>query len=127
MPDASAAVEYLLRTDRGQAAATVLDTENLVAPELLDAEVLSILRRHVQRAVLTVERAEVALDLLATWRVRRLAHLPLLQAAWAHRDNYSAYDALYVAAAQTFGARLVTGDARLVRAPRPPGLEVTLV
>jgi len=31
-------------------------------------------------------------------------------------DNVSAYDAFYVALAQTLGARLITTDARLARA-----------
>jgi predicted nucleic acid-binding protein len=45
--DASVAVEYLLRTPLGLAAAGILDNASLVAPELMDAEVLSVLRRAV--------------------------------------------------------------------------------
>ena len=45
--DASIAVEYLLRTPLGLTVADVLDDASLVAPELIDAEVLSVLRRAV--------------------------------------------------------------------------------
>ena len=45
--DASVAVEYLLRTPVGLAAANLIDDALLVAPELMDAEVLSVLRRAV--------------------------------------------------------------------------------
>jgi predicted nucleic acid-binding protein len=40
----------------------------------------------------------------------------LLAAAWELRDNVAARDALYVAAAVSMGAKLVTTDQRLARA-----------
>ena len=45
--DASAAVEYLLKTPVGLAMADTIESGSLVAPELIDAEVLSTLRREV--------------------------------------------------------------------------------
>ena len=39
--DASVAVEYLLKTPVGLAMADTIDNASLVAPELIDAEVLS--------------------------------------------------------------------------------------
>ena len=42
--DASVAVEYLLRTPLGVAVADLLDSASLTAPELMDAEVVSVLR-----------------------------------------------------------------------------------
>ena len=41
--DASIAVEYLLRTPLGLTVAEMMEAASLVAPELLDAEVLSVL------------------------------------------------------------------------------------
>jgi len=41
----------------------------------------------------------------------------LLGRAWELRYNLSAYDACYVALAEVLGARLVTADQSLVRAP----------
>ncbi len=45
--DASAAVEYLLRTELGLRLAEIADDALLIAPELLDVEVVSVLRRAV--------------------------------------------------------------------------------
>jgi predicted nucleic acid-binding protein len=45
----------------------------------------------------------------------RLGH-----AAWALRENFSFYDALYVALAQSLSVPLLTGDGRLSRAPGLP-------
>ena len=44
--DASVAVEYLLKTTLGLTVANTIDSASLVAPELMDAEVLSLLRAH---------------------------------------------------------------------------------
>ena len=118
--DASIAVEYLLRTPTGMAIAPLLDDADLMAPELLDAEVLAVLRREVQRGALAVDRAAEALEDLGRWSVERVAHRPLLDVAWALRDRVSAYDALYVAAAALHGATLVTADGALARAPALP-------
>ena len=51
--DASAATEYLLRTSLGLKVAGVITDAALLAPELLDVEVLSVLRRAVLRRELT--------------------------------------------------------------------------
>ena len=47
--DASAAFEYLLNTPKGQRIAELINDAPLVAPEILDAEVLSALRSAVMR------------------------------------------------------------------------------
>ena len=47
--DASAAVEYLLATDTGLRLAELTAGARLIAPELLDAEVLSALRQAAAR------------------------------------------------------------------------------
>ena len=115
--DASAAVEYLLQTGLGQRVAGVLQGGKLVAPELLDAEVLAVLRREVLAGRLPDDRAAVAVSDLRDWGVERLAHRDLLEDAWALRGHVTAYDALYVAAARATGGALVTADGPLARAP----------
>ncbi len=116
--DASAAVEYLLRTRLGERAAEVLENADLFAPELLDAEVLAVLRREVLAGRLAERRAAEAVSDLRAWDVERLPHRPLLETAWSLRGRVSPYDALYVAAARAREATLITADGPLARAPR---------
>ena len=118
--DASVAVEYLLRTETGLSAAVVLEDSELFAPELLDAEVLSVLRRAVLRGILDESRARFAIDDLEVWGVERISHRALSKSAWGHFRNLSAYDSYYVAAADALGATLLTADRRIARAPNLP-------
>ena len=115
--DASAAVEYLLQTSIGLRAAPLLDAADVAAPELLDAEVLAVLRRKVLTGQLAEERATEAVTDLRDWPLERLGHRQLLEGAWHLRGHVTAYDALYVAAARARRAALVTADGPLARAP----------
>lgn len=101
----------------GSEARSALAEETLIAPELIDLEVLSVLRRQVKSAHMTVARAERALSSLADLPMRRAPHRPLLQRCWELRQTVTAYDAAYIALAEAFGIALVTADARLSRAP----------
>ena len=116
MIDASVAAEFLLRTALGRRIAEIVEEASLVAPQLLDVEVLSVLRRAVLRRRLDDRRARLALDDLAAWPIDRIPHTALLREAWRHRHNVSAYDAFYVAAARLYDAPLVTADGPLSRA-----------
>ena len=114
--DASVAVEYLLKTSLGLAVADIIDDASLVAPELMDAEALSVLRRAVLQQRLAEERAREAIDDLSHWPVDRISHKDLAPLAWAYFRNVSAYDAFYVAAAHARAVPLLTADGRLARA-----------
>ena len=94
-----------------------MDRAYLAAPELMDAEVLSALRRAVLKGRLKESRAHLAVEDLVTWPVERISHRTLAGLAWEHRHNLSAYDALYVAAARLYGMPLLTADGPLSRAP----------
>lgn len=116
--DASVLVTTL--ADDGPAGARARDRLagcELAAPELIDLEVLSVLRRLVAARRLDVRRAELALGDLVDLPMRRCAHAPLLRRCWDLRRNVTAYDAAYVALAQALGAVLLTADVRLSRAP----------
>ncbi|MER3452716.1 MAG: VapC toxin family PIN domain ribonuclease [Acidimicrobiia bacterium] len=117
--DASVAIEVLLRTPRGDRALDLIGDTPVAAPELLDAEVLSVLRRLTLRGALAPRRARQAIAALTEWPILRLSHSPLLPATFALRENLSAYDALYVAAAAALNAVIVTADGPLARAPVP--------
>ena len=88
-----------------------------MAPELLDVEVLSVLRRAVLRRELTERRALIAIEDLMDWSIDRIPHAVLVWEAWQYRHNVSAYDAFYVAAARLSNASLLTTDGPLSRAP----------
>ncbi len=114
--DASIAVEYLLRTPLGLVVADIIDDAYLATPELMDAEVLSVLRRAVFRHRLEEARAWTAVNDLSKWPVDRISHRELAPLAWQRYHNVSAYDAFYVAAAHIQGHPLLTADGRLARA-----------
>jgi predicted nucleic acid-binding protein len=94
-----------------------LERERLVAPALVDLEVVSAWRGQVRAGRLSAGRAEVAFSDLAALRLERTLHAPLVGRIWELRDNLTAYDASYVALAETLETILLTGDERLARAP----------
>jgi predicted nucleic acid-binding protein len=60
--------------------------------------------------------------LLGTWcrlALDRLPMAPLLPRVWELRDNLTAYDAVFVAAAEAHGVPLVTGDRGIATAVGP--------
>lgn len=125
--DASAAIDWLLRTAAGQKIENRIysRSESLHAPHLLDLEVAQVLRRLVREAAISAQRADQALQDLLSLRLTRYPHFIFLPHIWQLRNNLSAYDAAYVALADKLGATLVTRDARLASAPAR-GLNVEL-
>ncbi len=117
MIDASVATECLLRTSLGLKIADLIEGALLIAPELVDVEVLSVFRRAVLQGKLEENRALLALEDLRDWQIDRISHTALLKQAWQFRNNVSAYDAFYAAAAHIFDASLLTADGPLSRAP----------
>ncbi|HEX6460132.1 MAG TPA: type II toxin-antitoxin system VapC family toxin [Thermoleophilaceae bacterium] len=103
----------------GERIRTRLMGETLVAPELLDVEVLSVWRRHVRGGMLPAKRAEQALGDLAVLPLRRVPHQPLLHRVWELRDDLTAYDATYVALAEALETSLLTADEALSRSAGP--------
>ncbi|MEO9137849.1 MAG: type II toxin-antitoxin system VapC family toxin [Jatrophihabitans sp.] len=93
--------------------------ERLSAPELIDLEVGSVLRRQNRSGQIDDRRAEMALRDLAATPVQRAAHTHLLARCWELRQNLTFYDAAYVALAEALEVTLLTGDLRLARATGP--------
>lgn len=112
--DASVLVDALL-VDGGARARVA--AANLQAPELIDAELLSVLRRLVLAERLSEQHALQALATSQRLGLRRHTSRRLWPRAWELRCNLSAYDAIYVALAEQLGATLLTADARAARAP----------
>lgn len=101
----------------GDLARARLRGQVLAAPELIDLEVSSVLRRLILSGQLSPQRAEQALADLVALPMQRAPHLPLLARCWSLRANLSVYDASYVALAESLGSVLLTADARLSRSP----------
>ena len=122
--DASALFELVVRSELAPAVVQAVGATDMVAPDVVNPEVLSILRRAERRRTLTAQRAVQAVDDLMDAPVRRFSTLPLLAEAWTLRANVTAADALYVVLARILRCPLVTADRKLSRAP---GLGVPLV
>jgi predicted nucleic acid-binding protein len=119
--DASAVTELLLgRPAAGTVARQLREHDfDLHAPQLLDVEVLTALRRVVAAGDASAERAGEAVADLRDLPVERYGHDALVRRIWELRQYFSPYDAAYVALAETIaddGAPLITADARLARA-----------
>ena len=115
--DASAAVAYLLESAAGLQAATLIEGARLIAPEILDPEVMSALRGKVLHNEIDEARALTALADLSAMAIERVSHRTLISMAWQYYHNVTAYDAMYVALAQIHEATVLTCDGRLSRAP----------
>lgn len=125
--DASALVEWLLRTPCGERVAkAVADNEPLCAPELILVETLSALHRLVRAGSMENGRADEAVRDLHDAPIRTLPHRTLIAPAWGRRASLRIADAFYLACAHTTRRPLLTSDARLARAPAA-GITVTLV
>ena len=118
--DASALLEVLLRTPLGvEVEARLLGTsEMLHAPHLLDAEIAQVIRRFTLSGEIDEERGRVALEDFMALPIHKHPHDFLLPRVWTMRNNFSAYDAMYVALAEVLDASLVTHDRRLALAAR---------
>lgn len=115
--DASALVELLLRTATGRRVARLVGNAHLVAPDLINPEVVQSLRGLERGGKLSRERAERAISRLADSPITRVSTTGLIRDAWSLRANLSAYDACYVALARLLDCPLLTADAPLRRAP----------
>lgn len=115
--DASVLVEFLAELEHAELVDERLKAEEhtLWAPHLIDAEIGHALRRHVQRGWMDPETAGEALWEVDQLAIERVEHELLVHIAWDLRDNFSFYDALYVALALMLEEPLLTFDARLAR------------
>lgn len=103
----------------GELARTRLRGQRLAAPELIDLEVLSVLRGLARSGQVTSRRAGHAVADLVALPLVRAAHRGLAQRSWELRENLTPYDAAYVALAEALDVPLVTSDRRLSQSTGP--------
>lgn len=115
--DASCVVAALLSADsNGNWARDILLTDDLVAPELILAEVGCVLRKlELSKAISQLEAAAAHRDLLRI-EIQFFPYAPLAKNVWRLRGNITTFDATYVSLASSLGAQLATLDLKLSRA-----------
>jgi len=118
--DASAVVAALLNDGPARRSLSSLPIH---APHLVEVEVVSVLRRLSLGGQLEPPQAERMINVLAILGIRlHGSSTDLLGRVWQLRGNLTAYDATYVALAETLTCPLLTADRRLANAfgPRCP-------
>jgi predicted nucleic acid-binding protein len=92
----------------------------LHAPALIDAEVSSVVRGLAitgsQKRISAARAGEMLSD-YAGLPVVRYPMQPLQARVFELRHNFTAYDAMYVALAETLGVPLLTDDSKFDKAP----------
>jgi predicted nucleic acid-binding protein len=116
--DTSAVLEALVARDPAPGLVEHLANDgDLHVPHVIDTEVLHALRRMVLRGEISEERGADTRTDFGALPLTRYAHEPFSDRVWALRHNLTAYDATFVALAETLDAPLVTCDAKLADAP----------
>lgn len=124
--DASALVEVVTRSPLAADVEARFCGHDLVAPDLINQEVLSAVRRLRHRALIDEAAGRRAVENLVRAPLRRVVTTALLHRSWSLRHVVTSYDAAYVALAKRLGCPLITCDRALSRAPGL-GVEVLAV
>src|SRR5882672_2490528 len=115
--DASVVVAFLQEVSIDELLRKRLLSKVVHAPALIDAEVFSTVRGLVLGGKITIARAFEMLKEFATMdNIVRHPAVPFLQRVLELRNNFTAYDALYVALAEHLRLPLLTRDAKYSRA-----------
>lgn len=102
----------------GERCRTALEADNRwIAPQHWTVEVLSVIRRFTRAGTLTPAQATRAVTALEKLDPEVPVTRVLVPRIWELRDNLTAYDAAYVAAAEAYACELLTTDTRLSKAP----------
>ncbi len=92
---------------------------DLMAPDLVDVETISVLRKRWLANDLTEGRFRTAIDDLESLPIARYPTRGLVRRVFELPANVTAYGAVYVALAEGLACPLLTADARLAKAPGP--------
>ena len=118
--DATVVVAALIDNgDDGRWAESLLTSQDLAAPQLVQVEVANVLRRAAAAGEVSSDAATLAHADLLDLPIQLFPYEPFAARVWELRDNVTAYDGWYVAIAESIDAPLATLDHRLVRAAGP--------
>jgi predicted nucleic acid-binding protein len=116
--DASVVVSALIDAGpEGTWAEQLLSSDDLASAHLMPSEVANILRRAAFAGDISQDSASLAHDDLLMLSMELFPYEPFARRVWELRNNLSAYDAWYVALAETLDSPLATLDLRLTRSP----------
>ena len=125
--DASAIVDALLSAEDMKLLVNCPGVEDWhAAPNFIDVEVLSALRRLELGRHITVRRAREAVSDFRQFNILRFDITELIPDIWRLRHNLTPYDAAYVALAKLLDVRIVTRDRPLVNSTGH-GTEIVLL
>jgi predicted nucleic acid-binding protein len=116
--DASVALKWVLEEDGAAEAIALVDSEILLAPDLLFVECANVLGRRVRRGEISAEaarEAQAAIEAVPIRVVPIKAHAATALTA-ALELQQSAYDCLYLMCAVAERSVMVTADAVFARA-----------
>ena len=113
--DASVVVELLTNRDMSDDIRMELagSDGSILVPHLIDVEAVSALRRLTRGQRIDGHRSAEFLAALAALPAERYAHAPLIERIWELRQNFTAYDATYIALAEATDSVLYTCDEKL--------------
>lgn len=106
--------------DGAAARSALREDSDLAAPDLVDVEVVSVLRKRWLAGDLTARRFRTAITDLADLDMIRHPALPFMPRAYELRANVTPYDTAYIGLAEVLGCALLTADERLAKAPGSP-------
>lgn len=102
--------------DDGDTARARLAGEQLLAPDILDLEVVSVVRTALVSGRMDARRAAMAVEDLGDLAIERVWTPVLLPRVWELGPDLTPYDAAYLSLGEVLGVTVVTADRRLAQA-----------
>ena len=127
--DASVATKWYAEEPGTAEAVIILRRSDLIAPEVIFAEVANAFWKRVRRGVSSPDQANAALAQLPqdVGRTMPIGELAAEALRLAIEHDHPIYDCLYVALARRENAPLVTADQRLAALAERAGVTVEMV